>query len=186
MSFFTFKTGMCAMICTLYGCAPTIKVSTDYDRAADFSSYHTFTLVDISAKGEVSELNAYRIRRSITEVLTEKGFVETGEDADLLVNAMTIVKTKREITASTDYYGYGGVYRPYGYWGGSGGTTTFNSYDYKDGSLIIDVVNKKAGKLLWQGIGNAEVDQMPDNPDQFMLKAVRKILAGFPPTALNR
>ncbi len=185
MSLPDLKTTMCAMIITLYGCAPTIKVSTDYDRAADFSSFLTFTIADISAKGEVNELNAYRIKRSITEVMTEKGLVETGADADLLVNAVTIVKTKREITASTDYYGYGGVYRPYGYWG-AGGTTTFNSYDYKDGSLIIDVVNKKAGKLLWQGIGNAEVDRMPDNPDHFMLKAVRKILAGFPPTALNR
>jgi hypothetical protein len=185
MNLINVKTGMCAIILTFYGCAPTIKVSTDYDRAADFSSFLTFTLADISAKGEVSELNAYRIRRSITEVMTEKGFVETGADADLLVNAVTVVKTKREITASTDYYGYGGIYRPYGYWG-SGGTTTFNSYEYKDGSLIIDIVNKKAQKLLWQGIGNAEIDQMPDNPDQFMLKAVRKILAAFPPTALNK
>jgi hypothetical protein len=116
--------------------------------------------------------------------MTEKGFVETDAKADLLVNAVTIVKNKREITANTNY-GYGGAYRPYGYWNG-GSVTTFNTYDYVDGSLIIDVVNNKAQKLLWQGIGNAEIDKMPDNPDQFMLKAVKKIMAGFPPTALNK
>jgi len=179
------KTGMCAVLVVLHGCAPAIKVNTDYDRAASFSSFNSFTIVDIRGKGEVSELNATRIKRSITEVMIEKGFVETGEGADLLVNAVTVVKNKREITASTNYYGYGGIYRPYGYWGG-GTTTTFNSYDYVDGSLIIDIVNNKEQKLLWQGIGNAEIDKMPDNPDQFMLKAVKKIMAGFPPTVLNK
>lgn len=185
MKLLSSKIGMCAVLLVLHGCAPGIKVSTDYDRAADFSSYMTFAIVDIRGKGEVSELNANRIRRSITEVMIEKGFVETGEGADLLVNAVTVVKNKREITASSNYYGYGGIYRPYGYWGGET-TTTFNSYDYVDGSLIIDIVNNKAQKLLWQGIGNAEIDKMPDNPDKFMLKAVKKIMAGFPPTALNK
>ena len=179
-----FKTGIYALIVALHGCAPGIAVSTDYDRAADFSVYRTFTLADMNAKGGVSELNAKRIGRSIREVMIEKGFVETDAAADLLVNAVTIVKHKREITANTNY-GYGGGYRPYGYWGG-GTVTTFDTYEYKDGSLIIDIVNNKAQKLLWQGIGNAEIDKLPDNPDQFMLKAVKKIMAGFPPTALNK
>jgi hypothetical protein len=183
MKLFGFSLGMSALGVALNGCAPAIVVSTDYDRAADFSIYKTFTLAEIS--GQASELNETRIKRSIREVMFEKGFVETGADADLLVNAVTVLKNKREVTANTNYYGYGGAYRPYGYWGG-GTTTTFNSYDYVDGSLIIDVVNNKEKKLLWQGIGNAEIDKLPHNPDQFMLKAVKKIMTGFPPTALNK
>src|SRR5687767_1148134 len=120
MKYFGFILGMSALGVALNGCAPAIVVSSDYDRAADFSSYKTFTLADIS--GHASELNGTRIKRSIREVMFEKGFVEAGADADLLVNAVTILKNKTEVTANS--YGYGGAYRPYGYWGG-GTTTTF-------------------------------------------------------------
>jgi hypothetical protein len=163
-----------------YGCAPSVKVNVDYDRAADFSSYKTFTMTDIAAKGEVSQLNAERIAKAIKGTLINKGYTEVGTDAaELLVNAVTVSKTKTAVTANTDYYGYGGVYRPYGYWGG--GSTTFSSYNYTDGSLIIDVVNNKSQKLMWQGVGNAEIDKKPDNPDKFIQYAVEKILKDFPP-----
>ncbi|AEV98490.1 hypothetical protein A4D02_21940 [Niastella koreensis] len=163
-----------------YGCAPSVNVSADYDRAADFSQHKTFTMTDIAAKGEVSELNATRIANAIKETMKAKGYQEVGADAaDMLVNAMTVSKTKTAVTANTDYYGYGGIYRPYGYWGG--GTTTFSSYKYTDGSLIIDVVNNKTQKLLWQGIGNSEIDSKPKDPDKFIKYAVEKILKQFPP-----
>ena len=164
----------------IYGCAPTVKVSIDYDRAADFSSYKTFAIIDAVGKGEVSELNGDRIMKAIKENMKKKGFTEAGAEADLLVNTVTVVKNKTQVTATTDYYGYGGIYRPYGYWGTSG-HTTFNTYNYKDGSLIIDIVNNKTQKLLWQGIGNAEIDKMPGDPDQFIASTVKKIMDGFPP-----
>ena len=167
-----------------YGCAPSVKVNVDYDRAADFSPYKTFTLVDIAAKGEVSQLNAERIVKAIKGTMVNKGYTEVASDADLLVNAMTVVKNKTAVTANTDYYGYGGIYRPYGYWGG--GSTTFSSYNYTDGSLIIDVVNNKNQKLLWQGVGNSEIDSKPKNPDQFIQYAVEKILKDFPPKPGNK
>jgi hypothetical protein len=118
--------------------------------------------------------------------MTAKGFIENTSNPDLKVNAVSILKNKTQVTANSNYYGYGGMYRPYGYWGGGGammgtGTTTFNSYDYVDGSLIIDIVSTKTDKLVWQGIGNAEIDSKPDNPEQFINDAIKKILAGFPP-----
>jgi hypothetical protein len=163
-----------------YGCAPSVKVNADYDRAADFSPHKTFTMTDIAAKGEVSQLNAERIANAIKETFKAKGYQEVGADAaDMLVNAMTVSKTKTQVTANTDYYGYGGIYRPYGYWGG--GSTTFSTYNYTDGSLIIDVVNNKTQKLMWQGVGNSEIDSKPKNPDKFIKYAVEKILKEFPP-----
>lgn len=162
------------------GCAPSIKVSSDYDRAADFSSYKTYSIIDIVAKKEVNQLNGPRIMNAIRDNMQKKGYIEKDTtEADLLVNAMTIMKEKRAVTANSNYYGYGGYYRPYGAWGG--GSVTFDTHEYVDGSLIIDVVNNKTQKLLWQGVGNAEIDQMPKNPDQFISHAVTKIMNGFPP-----
>lgn len=49
--------------------------------------------------------------------------------------------------------------------------TTFNTYDYVDGPLIIDIAPTKNQKLLWQG-GNDEIDSKPDNPEEFIKVAV--------------
>ncbi len=88
-----------------YGCAPSVKVNVDYDRAADFSGHKTYTMSPIAAKGEVNELNAERIVKAIKESMVSKGFTEAASDADLLLNAVTVSKTKTAVTANTDYYG---------------------------------------------------------------------------------
>ncbi len=177
--------GFFLLIILINGCAPTVKVTTDYDKAANFSNYKTFRVYNLKQQGSVSELNADRIINAIKAEMTKKGFTEVADNADLMVNAVTILKDKRQVTANSNYYGYGGAYRPYGYYGGgmATGTTTYSTYDYKDGSLMIDVVDNKTQKLVWQGTGNAEIDKQPKNPDEFISTTVAKILTGFPPGA---
>ena len=169
-----------ALIATIHGCAPTVKVTSDYDRAADFSQFKTFTLSS-NENGNMTELNATRVFNAIRDNMEKRGFTEGGENADLLVNAVSIMQNKTSVTANT--YSYGGVYRPYGYWGAGAGssTTTFDTDTYVDGSLIIDIVNRKEKKLLWQGIGNAEIDKTIENPDKFIRDAVASIMREFPP-----
>jgi hypothetical protein len=58
-------------------------------------------------------------------------------------------------------------------------------YDYKDGSLIIDVVDIKTNRLLWEGKGNAEIMQQPKDPDEAIGKAVEKIMNEFPQRSTN-
>lgn len=55
-----------------------------------------------------------------------------------------------------------------------GADTAFNTYDYAEGSLIMDIVPVKNQKLVWQVIGNAQIDNKPDNPDQFIACQVKK------------
>lgn len=173
-----------------YSCSPTVKVTTDYDHSANFSQYKTFAVYDLKAQqGQVNQLNVDRVAKAIRNEMLAKGFTESS-NPDLKVNAVSILKNKTQVTADTNFYGYGGMYRPYGYWGGGammgGGSTTFNTYDYVDGSLVIDIVSTKTDKLVWQGIGNAEIDSRPDNPEEFINSSVQKILAGFPPGAVKK
>ena len=173
-----------------YSCSPTVKVTTDYDHSANFSEYKTFAVYDLKAQqGQVNQLNVDRVAKAIRNEMLAKGFTESS-NPDLKVNAVSILKNKTQVTADSNFYGYGGMYRPYGYWGGGammgGGSTTFNTYDYVDGSLVIDIVSTKTGKLVWQGIGNAEIDSKPDNPEQFINDAIKKILTGFPPGAVKK
>ena len=172
----------------IYSCSPTVNVTTDYDHAATFSQFKTFAVYDLKAQqGQVNQLNIDRVTNAIRAEMLAKGFTESTTNPDLKVNAVSILKNKQSVTADSNFYGYGGMYRPYGYWGGGammgGATTTFNTYDYVDGSLIIDIVSTKTQKLLWQGIGNAQIDNKLDNPEEFIANAIKKILAGFPPGA---
>lgn len=166
-------------------CGPSLKVSNDYDRSADFTQYKTFNLYKLEGKGNISELNYDRINKAIASEMKAKGFIETDTNPDLLVNAVTILKDQQSVSSNTNVYGYGGMYRPYGMWGGGMGmataNTTYNTYNYKAGTFTIDIVDAKTKKMVWQGTGSADIDSAPKDPDATVQAGVTKILAGFPP-----
>lgn len=177
-----------AVLC-LASCAPSLKVNTDYDKSADFSKYKTFTLYQSdSSNSAISQLNQERIKNAVIAAMQSKGLTLASGTPDLYVNTVTILKDKVALSSNTDYYGYGGVYRPY-YWGagmGMSSTTNYNVDYYKDGSLIIDVIDAGTKKLIWQGIGNKEIDNPIKNPDVEAPKIVNKIMEGFPPGAAKK
>lgn len=163
-------------------CKPALKVSSDYDRSANFSAYKTFSLYYLVTNKNVTELNEDRIWKSVRAEMLKKGYLENNNNPDLMVNAVSVVKNKKYISATST--GYGGVYRPYGYWGGgiglASGSTTIQAANYKEGSLVIDIIDNKTNKMVWQGTGNAEFEKSPKNPDEVIGNAVNKIMANFP------
>ncbi|UOK41509.1 MULTISPECIES: DUF4136 domain-containing protein [Flavobacterium] len=161
----------------------SVTVQTDYDKSVDFSKYKTFSFYELADKsGSISQLNKNRIINAVQAEMIKKGLTVSADNPDVLVNITTILTDKKSVTANTDYYNYGGYYRPY-HWGGGyvGSTTTYNVYEYKEGSLIIDVVDASNKQLIWQGIGNKEIDSPSKNPDKNITEAVAKILENYPP-----
>jgi hypothetical protein len=69
---------------------------------------------------------------------------------------------------------------------GATSNTTYDVQHYKDGSLIIDVVDANSKKLLWQGIGNSEIDKPLKDPETTIPAAIGKIMASFPPSAAKK
>ncbi|MGX5820360.1 DUF4136 domain-containing protein [Chitinophaga lutea] len=174
-----------AVLLLATACGPTLKVSSDYDKQANFKSYKTFAYYNPGGdKSSISELNRNRIENAVVAQMTAKGYTQADTtSADLLVNTIAVTKEGKSVTANTDYYGYGGFYRPY-YWGGGMGsfssTTNYSVDKYIDGSLIIDVVDRAQRKLLWQGVGNSEIDGPLKDPDTQIPKAIAKIMSSFP------
>ena len=167
-------------------CGPTVKVTSDYDRATNFSAYRTFYMYDLKSTGNVNELNQDRIEKYIRAEMIKRGFVESKNNPDLMVNAVTVLKNRRGISANTSYYGYGGFYRPYGYWAApAAGYTSISTYDYKDGSLVIDVVDAKIKRMIWTGSASAEIYKTPKDPDEAISTTVAKIMAEFPANVTN-
>lgn len=173
----------------LASCSTPLKVTNDYDKSANFQQYKTFSVAQQTdpQKQSLSQLNQNRITNAVTAEMIKKGF-QQNDNPDLLVNLAVVLKDKKSISSNTDYYGYGGFYRPYGWGGGLGATgyTTYNVQDYKDGSLIIDVVDAKTKHLIWEGIGNKELDGPVSDPDTVIPAAVTKIMASFPPGLMSK
>ncbi len=108
---------LASLVVLIWSCEPSLKVSNDYDKSITFTQYKTFAMYGSADEHEsISQLNHDRIVKAIRSELIKKGFQEAASSPDLLVHPVTIFKDKVAVSSSTDYYGYGGVYRPY-YWG---------------------------------------------------------------------
>lgn len=161
------------------GCAPKLNVHTVCDKKADFSKYNSFSLYGFTDKtGGISELNRNIINTSVKNEMMSHGYLENEKKPDVLVNIVAIVKEKSKVS-STNYYGYGGVYRPY-YWGPGNDTTEITKVKFNEGSLIIDIIDASTKQLIWEGIGNSEIDVPLKKPDSFISEAVKKILSSLP------
>ena len=75
-------------------------------------------------------------------------------------------------------WGYG--YGPHGGYRGAGGIST---YEYEEGSLILDFVDTKSKKMIWRGVAKADVmnADSPEKIEKLINEAVQKILKNFPP-----
>lgn len=165
-------------------CESGMKVTTDFDRAVDFTQYKTFQLLPWNDElNDLMQKNTrLLIEDAIKEQMIKKGYTYVESGADIVLSLFVHVDEK---TGTTAYNTYVGGYGGYGYHGGFGygagyGTTTYQNYTYQVGSLIIDVYDQKERKLVWQGIGS---DRLSDNQKKNQARIdsyVRQVLYDYP------
>ena len=61
------------------------------------------------------------------------------------------------------------------------GSTTVSTYEYKDGSIAVEMIDAKTSKMVWQGIGNKEIDKPSNDVEASIKTAIAAIMATFPP-----
>lgn len=166
----------------------TLKVTYDVDSSADFSKFKTFEYFGWSDDSDkiLNQLDKNRIESAFNDEFKKRDIKYVKEDGDLVVVLFIVVQQKTQTTATTTNYGYFGGYYGYGPgwgWGGPGmghSTTTYSDYDYQVGTLVIDVFDKSAEKLVWEGIGKKTLDDNPQTRDKNIQKAVAAIMKNFP------
>jgi hypothetical protein len=177
---------VCAALLALFGCSTT-KTSSDYDPSANFTSYKTYGWLPESPAptGHPRADNPLlheRIRSSIDRVFKAKGLAFS-EDPDILVNYHVFAEQKLDVdTWNSGVYG-GGYYGGWGYGWGIPQTTV---RQYEEGTLIIDVIDTRAKKVVWRGTGTRRLKQPtgqqdPAELDQRVFESVSETLASFPP-----
>jgi len=173
---------LCVQACT------TIDVKTDFDPSADFTRFHTFAfagLTDITKTGLLdNSLTRKRIETSISRELTKKGLQEVKVDdrPDLLVHYWLGTKDKQRVQGTTGgpsggYYGgyYGGGYG----WGA--GYTTVTTYDYTEGTLVVDLVEPVKKELQWRATMVAILADTAQENIELGNKAIIKAFENYPP-----
>ena len=155
-----------------WGCmAPTVR--TDYDPAADFTAFRTYKFAGMTALSHRSLLDnslvRKRIEQMVGEQLTSKGLRQVGaeEPSDLLVHYWVAVNEKHRIQGGGPYWR-----------GGLGGVS---SYQYEEGTLIVDLETPAKKELVWRGsivgvLGDSKEDNM-----RMMHEALAKAFQDYPP-----
>ena len=152
-------------------------VSIDYDKAANFANYKTFTVKMGTSWG--NPLSEKRVTDEIAASLKEKGWAAAPEDkadAIVVVHGATEMKKNLNTFYSGGYGGYG-----WGGWGGGMGSTTTTVSEYKVGTLVTDIFDAKSKSLLWRGIASDEISDKPEKNVKKIGKVGDKLFKNFPP-----
>lgn len=169
------------LTCLISATAYAQKVSVDYDKQANFSSYKTYSWSEgTPAK---NPLGHQRIIAGIEAQLAAKGWTKVESDSDVVVIYSAATTTKTQIN-TFDTGGPWGGYR-WG-WGGyrgyGGGSSTTTVQEILIGQLVVDMADVKNKNFIWRGTASDTLSDQPEKNQKKLDKALAKMFKKFPPT----
>ena len=154
------------------------KVTTDYNKSADFAPYKTFMW--IKEPKTTDPLSRQRVIDDVNSALAGRGLQLVTSNGDLCIAAHEA--TKQEHTLNTFYDGFGGGWRWGGRFGGGMGSATTTVDTYEVGTLVVDIFDAKTKEAVWRGTSSKTLSDNPQKNADNLNKAVVKMFAKFPPT----
>ncbi len=176
---------LAALLVTALCACSTLRVSSDYDPAFDFSGLRSWDWLTDTPAGTVDPrlptgLVEERIRAALEKHLAARGYQRSGSGTpDFRVGYHAAVEDKVDVRTINRASGYGPG------WGAGRGLMTSDTYvrEYEQGTLILDVVDSRSNRLVWRGSAQAEVYSYstPEQREARIDDAVAQILERFPP-----
>lgn len=178
-----FATKLLPVLATLFLAAcSTVDVTTNYDHAAAFGTYRTYTLAPAPDGEKLPVYCEMSLRKSIRSELAARGVTEnSGPGADLAIvwHVFVAGRTSAQERADPSIGGdWAYLYGYYTSWAGAPANYS-NATPYPDGTLILDVVDLRTKKLVFRGTGTA-VAMGPERGAKNIEKAVAKMVAALP------
>jgi len=162
------------------------QIKYDYDARADYASFKTYDWMAAPKRAKEKAKNVdnlimdRRVKGAIERELTAKGFRSEGTaDPDFLVTYYPVYKDRAYRT--TTHIGMGWGYRPF--WGMRTGTTLSQVHSYKEGTIVVEIVDFKTSQLIWHGaaVGALTGLETPEDAEEVVTREVHRLLEGFPP-----
>lgn len=174
-----------AIVLTLVSACTTLQVGSDYDHAASFQHYKSFTVMQRSHSGTSNPLVAVRASDAIRADLLQKGFIEASDPtkADFTVDFTIGARERTDINTYPDPYvgptwGWGSM----GWWGGPYWGTSLDVRQYHEGTLSVDVFDTHTHRPVWHGWAKKELTRSDiENSAEPIRNAVAAVLDEFPP-----
>lgn len=154
---------------SLSSCSP-FQVRSDYAETANFNTYKTYKLRIDDLK--MNDIDKDRVLNEISKQLKTKGLT-VDENPDLIVNVKAQHKKVTDIQSSLGMWGWG--------WGWPWGMNRVWTHNYNQGGLVIDIIDAKTNKLVWQGIGDGILVDSPRSKQRQIPNIVAEIMANYPP-----
>ena len=160
---------------SLFSCISPLKVYTDFDPDYSVRDYKTFGWISnkqLEQKGNplyYNELNDKRIKKEVTLQMTNRGYHFATTNAGLVMH-YHFVWENRELLNPDPFGDYGS------YWL----NRNLNGFEFREGTLIIDLMDPKTNSLVWRGWAVGFLDE--DRPDQMgkqITRAVQTIFKKF-------
>src|ERR1700730_4887987 len=126
------------------------QVKTDYDRAANFSQYKTFSWKKVQTP---DPLWVDRIKAAVDAALAAKGWTQVESGGDISIVAIEINRDQQTLNTFFDNVGGGFGRRGFGGLGGFGESTT-TPETYTVGTLVVDLFDAKTKNLVWRGVSS--------------------------------
>jgi len=150
------------------------QVKTDYDRAANFGQYKTYSWEKIQTQ---DPFMADRIKNVVNAALAAKGLTQVPSGGGISI--IGIETTQNQQTLDTFYNGFGGGWRWRGFGGLGDATTTVENY--KVGTFVIDLFDTNTKKLIWRGSTSETLSSKSKNNIKNLDKGVEKMFQKYPP-----
>jgi Domain of unknown function (DUF4136) len=176
----TTKLAVAGLIALMVSCVTYGQdVITNYLPGTDFSKYHTYKWVTIGPNGVPDEILNSQIKQSVDSQLVAKGLTKVdGDKADLVIRYRVSVDRQKQWNAT----GIGDLVRSPGF-DTAMGSATATSTTIEIGTLVLDLYDAAAKRLIWTGhVTNAiNPSKDPQKNQKNIDKAMQKLLKDFPP-----
>jgi hypothetical protein len=173
-----------ALAVALAACS-SVKVQTEYDKKANFNGYRTYAWIPQEPGPEQAKAaRDPRVReaviRGIETGLAAKGLTRTDLDKspDLLVAVHGWAVNRIDVQA----YGYAYRPGPYAYYPTLPAATVVDVREYRDGTLLIDLIDSATRHMVWRGTATDTFS--PGAEAKTVSNAIDKTLAEYPPRDL--
>lgn len=169
----------------LSACASGPEIMSDYDHSVDFSQYQTYNFFNPMGieNPNYSTIYGQVFRDALSREMNSRGY-RLADDPDLLLNVSARLQDKTKVTTYSDpypgYYGYRrGYYDP---WMGYPYGTSTHVSQYTEGTVNVDMVDARAKRMVWEGVGVGRVKENRSNEQvrQAINDGVAKMFEGFP------
>lgn len=165
----------------LAGCAP-LKVKTSIDPKADFNTYTSWCWMNdcnptfegpayIFPKQAVEDLV-----NAIAAEMQEKGYKQLDDESDLLVDFHLVYREDSAIAAIVHEEALP-MWEQY--------DSKSPYYHYLEGTLIIDIADRKKGQIVWRSTTKSYLPKYPERDYNEVRTGIKKALKKLPAKSEN-